>query len=64
MEATLDDATVGIDLIGAIGDVASVTGDAAYDTVAFYEAASALTRGCWGTDGGGVSKQHARMARV
>ena len=41
-EATVDDATVGIDLIGAAaGDVASVTADAAYDTVAFYEAASA-----------------------
>ena len=33
---------MGIDLIGtAAGDVASVTGDAAYDTVALYEAASA-----------------------
>ena len=41
-DATVDDATVGIDLIGAAtGDVASVTADAAYDTVAFYEAASA-----------------------
>ncbi|AMY09581.1 Transposase DDE domain protein [Luteitalea pratensis] len=37
-EATVDDA---IDLIGAaVGDIASVTADAAYDTVAFYEAAS------------------------
>ena len=45
-EATVDDATVGIDLIGAAaGDIASVTADAAYDTVAFYEAASARTRG-------------------
>ena len=41
-EATVDDATVGSDLIGAAaGRVASVTGDAAYDTVAFDEAASA-----------------------
>ena len=41
-EATADDATVGIDLMGAtVGDVASVTADAAYDTVAFYEAAGA-----------------------
>lgn len=41
-EATADDATVGIDLIGTtVGDIASVTADAAYDTVAFYEAASA-----------------------
>ena len=41
-EATVDDASVGTDLIGAAaGPVASVTGDAAYDTVAFYEAASA-----------------------
>jgi hypothetical protein len=39
-EAKVDYATVGIDLIGAAaGDAASVTGDAAYDTVAFYEAA-------------------------
>ena len=35
----------GIDLIGAAaGDIASVTADAAYDTVAFYEAAGAATR--------------------
>ena len=41
-EATVDDASVGADLIGAVaGPVGSVTGDAAYDTVAFYEAASA-----------------------
>jgi hypothetical protein len=41
-ESTVDDATVGMDLIGAsAGDVASVTADAAYDTVAFYEAARA-----------------------
>ena len=41
-EATVDDATVGIDLIGAAaGAVASVTGDGAYDTVVFYAAASA-----------------------
>ena len=40
-EATVDDATVGIALIAAaVGDIASVTGDAAYDTVALYEAAS------------------------
>ena len=32
---------MGIDLIGAAaGDIGSVTADAAYDTVAFYEAAS------------------------
>ncbi len=41
-EATVDDATVGSDLIGAAaGDVASVTADAAYDRVAFYDAAGA-----------------------
>jgi len=41
-DATVDDAAVGIDLIGAAaGAVASVTGDGAYDTVAFYAAASA-----------------------
>jgi len=40
-EATVDDATVGIELIGVAGDIASVTGDAAYDTGAFDEAASA-----------------------
>ena len=44
-EATVDDATVGIDLIGAAaGDIASVTADAAYDTVAFYEAAERAPR--------------------
>ena len=41
-ESTVDAASVGIDLIGAApGGVTSVTADAAYDTVAFYEAASA-----------------------
>jgi IS5 family transposase len=41
-EATVDDATTGIDLMEAVhGDLASVTADAAYDTVAFYEAARA-----------------------
>ncbi len=41
-EATVDDAAKGIDLIGAAaGALASVTGDGAYDAVAFYEAASA-----------------------
>ena len=41
-DAQADDATTGITLIEAVeGDLASVTGDAAYDTVAFYEAAGA-----------------------
>jgi hypothetical protein len=41
-EATVDDATTAITLIGAVhGDVASVTADTAYDTVAFYDTASA-----------------------
>ena len=39
-DSTVDDATTGIGLIDTVdGDLASVTGDAAYDTVAFYEAA-------------------------
>ena len=41
-EATVDDATTAIELIEAVdGGVASVTGDAAYDTIAFYDAAGA-----------------------
>ena len=41
-EATVDDATTAIELIDAVdGGLASVTGDAAYDTIAFYEAAGA-----------------------
>jgi hypothetical protein len=41
-ESTVDDASVGTDLIGAAaGDIDSVTADSAYDTVAFYEAAGA-----------------------
>ena len=41
-EATVDDAVEGIDLVGvAAGGVVSVTGDGAYDTVAFYAAANA-----------------------
>jgi IS5 family transposase len=41
-EATVDDATTAITLIGAVpGDVASVIADTAYDTIAFYDSASA-----------------------
>ncbi len=41
-DATGDDATTGVALIEAVSDdIASVTADAAYDTVAFYEAAAA-----------------------
>ena len=41
-EPTADDATTGISLIEqGDGDIASVTADAAYDTIAFYEAACA-----------------------
>ncbi len=39
-EPTVDDATTGIDLIETVDDeIARVTADGAYDTVAFYEAA-------------------------
>ena len=41
-DAHVDDATTGTDLIEAVvGDIARVTADAAYDTVAFYESAGA-----------------------
>ena len=41
-DATVDDATIGITLIEELdGALASVTGDAAYDTIAFYDAAAA-----------------------
>jgi IS5 family transposase len=41
-EATVDDATTAIALIKAVdGRLTSVTGDAAYDTIAFYDAAGA-----------------------
>ena len=41
-ESTVDDATAGSSLIEHVnGDVASVTADAAYDTIAFYTAAGA-----------------------
>ena len=41
-EATLDDATTGVELIAAVNDdITRMTGDAAYDTVAFYETTSA-----------------------
>ena len=40
--ATVDDATTGIGLIDALGvDIVRVTADAAYDTIAFYETATA-----------------------
>ena len=40
--STVDDATTGIGLIEALdADIARVTGDAAYDTIAFYETATA-----------------------
>ena len=39
-EPTVDDATIGIDLIATVDDaIARVTADAAYETVAFYAAA-------------------------
>ncbi len=42
MHRHVDDATTGITLIEATaGDLSSVTADAAYDTVGFYEAAGA-----------------------
>ena len=45
--STADDATTGVGLIEAVDDdIARVTADGAYDTVAFYEAAGALSR--WG----------------
>ena len=41
-EATVDDATTGIGLIEALdADITSLTADAAYDTIAFYDAATA-----------------------
>jgi hypothetical protein len=41
-DATVDDATTAIELIQKVdGCVASVTGDAAYDSIAFYDAACA-----------------------
>ena len=41
-DATVDDATIGITLIAEVdGALASVTGDAAYDTIAFYDAVTA-----------------------
>ena len=41
-EPTADDATTGIDLIDQVdSDIASVTADAAYDTIAFYDAVGA-----------------------
>ena len=41
-EATVDDATTALDLISAVdGALVSVTADAAYDTIAVYEAAGA-----------------------
>ena len=40
-EATVDDATTGVDLITQVdGDLAVVTADAAYDTIAFYDSAT------------------------
>ena len=41
-DATVDDATTGVELIAAVNDdITRITGDVAYDTVAFYYAASA-----------------------
>jgi hypothetical protein len=47
-EATVDDATTGIGLIEALdGDIARVTADAAYDTIAFYDTARHGARRSW-----------------
>ena len=62
-EATVDDATTGVELIEAIhDDITRVTADAAYDTVTFYDAAGARGRACRGSagqDGQGVPTQAA-----
>ena len=56
-DATVDDATTGIELIKAVNaDITRVTADAAYDTVAFYEAA--------GARGATVVVQPAKTAKV
>ena len=56
-EATVDDAITGIDLIDTVDDdLVSVTGDAAYDTLAFYDAA--------GTRGATVVVPPAKTAKV
>ena len=45
---TSDDATTGVRFVETVpGDVASVTADTAYDTVAFYAAPAPETRGSW-----------------
>src|SRR5215510_10901606 len=57
-EATVDDATMAIELIKAVdGRVASITGDAAYDAIAFYDAVCTWRdcRGTTGQDGKGTS---------
>ena len=47
-EPTVDDATIGIDLIETVDDeIARVTADAAYETVAFYERRGCVTRLSW-----------------
>ena len=59
-DSTVDDATIGAELIGVVDqDIARVTGDAAYDTVAFYAAA----RGRRGRRASVVVPPH-RTARV
>ena len=56
-DATVDDATTGVELIEAVNDdITRVTADAAYDTVAFYDAASVR--------GAIVAVPPARTARV
>ena len=56
-DAQGDDATTGLNLVDAVeGDLASVTGDAAYDTVAVYAAA--------GSRGAHVVVPPTRTARV
>jgi len=61
-EATVDDATMAIELIKAVdGRVASITGDAAYDAIAFYDAVCTWRdcRGTTGQDGKGISTEAA-----
>ena len=44
-DATVDDATTGVELVEAVvDDLTRITADAAYDTVAFYDAAGARPR--------------------
>ena len=64
-DATGDDATTGVELIEAVNDdLASVTGDAAYDTVGFSDGRWCADSARWASSGRHVDHRDRRRVMI